>query len=63
MDLVARVQPLRVRHVPIELEIHKPKAQWVEPRLLVDVEYRAKTGKSNLLRHPSYRGLRLDLME
>jgi ATP-dependent DNA ligase len=30
--------------------------------LLGDVEYRRKT-KSGLLRHPSYKGLREDLME
>jgi bifunctional non-homologous end joining protein LigD len=62
-DLLARVKPLRSRHPPIVLGVQKPKGQWVEPRVLVDVEYRAKTAKSGLLRHPSYKGLRLDLME
>lgn len=62
-DLLARVTPLRIAQPAIELEVHKPKAQWVEPRVLVDVEYRAKTGKSGLLRHPTYKGLRLDMME
>ena len=56
-ELLARVKPLRTRDSPVELEARKPKAQWVEPRILVDVEYRAKTSKSGLLRHPTYKGL------
>jgi bifunctional non-homologous end joining protein LigD len=48
---------------PLSTEIDKPKANWVEPRILVDVEYRAKTKKSGLLRHPSFKGVRRDLME
>jgi hypothetical protein len=35
----------------------------VEPRVLVDVEYRARTGKSGLLRHPRYKGIREDLSD
>jgi bifunctional non-homologous end joining protein LigD len=62
-ELLARVKPLETGHPPVDLEDRKPKAQWVEPRLLVDVEYRAKTSKSGLLRHPTYKGVRLDLME
>ena len=61
--LLALVDRHRVRarmaHVPKD----KPKAQWVEPRVLVDVEYRARTKKSGLLRHPSFKGVRRDLME
>jgi bifunctional non-homologous end joining protein LigD len=44
-------------------KIDKPKAVWVEPRILVDVEYRAKTKKGGLLRHPSFKGVRRDLMD
>jgi ATP-dependent DNA ligase len=40
----------------------KQKAHWVEPRLLVDVEYSARTARSRLLRHPRYKGMREDLM-
>lgn len=40
----------------------KPKAHWVRPEVLVDIEYRARTAKSGLLRHPSFKGLRWDLM-
>jgi bifunctional non-homologous end joining protein LigD len=36
------------------------KAEWLEPVLLGDVEYRRKTA-AGLLRHPSYKGLREDL--
>jgi bifunctional non-homologous end joining protein LigD len=45
---------------PIAADRSLPKAQWLTPRLLADVEYRRKT-KSGLLRHPSYKGLREDL--
>ena len=38
-DLPTRVRPIRVRRGPIEPEVHKPEAQWVETRLLVHVEY------------------------
>jgi bifunctional non-homologous end joining protein LigD len=62
-DLLARIRPYKQRHAPIELASAKPKAQWVEPRVLVDVEYRAKTGRSGLLRHPRYKGIREDLSD
>lgn len=62
-QLLAEVQPLQRRTPAIELATDKPKARWVEPRVLVDVEYRAKTDKSRLLRHPRFKGLRRDLME
>jgi bifunctional non-homologous end joining protein LigD len=45
---------------PIAADRSFPKAQWLTPRLRVDVEYRRKTN-SGLLRHPSYKGLREDL--
>jgi bifunctional non-homologous end joining protein LigD len=37
-----------------------PKARWVKPAVLVDVEFRGKTGEG-LLRHPSFKGIREDL--
>jgi ATP-dependent DNA ligase len=40
----------------------KPKARWVKPKILVDVEHRGKTKASGLLRHPSFKGVREDLM-
>ena len=42
-DLLARIKPYQQRNAPIELTTAKPKAQWVEPRVLVDVEYRARS--------------------
>ncbi len=62
-QLLAEVRPLQRRTPAIELVTDKPKAHWVEPRVLVDVEYRAKTDKSSLLRHPRFKGVRRDLME
>jgi bifunctional non-homologous end joining protein LigD len=46
--------------MPIEADRTFPKAQWLKPVLLGDVEYRRKTA-AGLLRHPSYKGLREDL--
>jgi bifunctional non-homologous end joining protein LigD len=63
-ELVAEVQALpTVCSAPLADPVNKPKARWVEPRILVDVEYRAKTKASGLLRHPSFKGVRRDLME
>jgi hypothetical protein len=38
------------------------KARWVKPAVLVDAEFRGKTGEG-LLRHPSCKGIREDLNE
>lgn len=45
---------------PLKPKIKKPKARWLKPELLADVEYRALTGDGKL-RHPSYKGIRDDL--
>jgi bifunctional non-homologous end joining protein LigD len=54
--------PLRVRKKPMaSARKGFPKAKWVTPRVLVDAEFRGKTGEG-LLRHPSFKGVREDLM-
>jgi bifunctional non-homologous end joining protein LigD len=53
-------QPLVSRAQPLTKKIRKPKARWLKPKLLADVEYRALTGEGKL-RHPSFKGLRSDL--
>jgi hypothetical protein len=55
------LQPLQTKKMPIATR-SLPKARWVEPRVSIDVEFRGKTG-DGLLRHPSYHGVREDLME
>jgi bifunctional non-homologous end joining protein LigD len=62
-DLLARIKPHKRCTPAIELSAEKPKAHWVEPRVLVDVEYRARMGTSDLLRHPRYKGIREDLSD
>ena len=62
-DLLARIRPYQQRNPPIEPATAKAKAQWVEPRVPIDVEYRARAGKSGLLRHPRYKGIREDLSD
>ena len=61
-ELRARLLKFRAKRSPLAKKIDKPKAQWVKPAVQVDVEYRALTGEG-LLRHPSFKGLREDLME
>jgi bifunctional non-homologous end joining protein LigD len=51
---------LKTTKQPIESDRAFPKAEWLKPVLLGDVEYRRKTA-GGLLRHPSYKGLREDL--
>jgi bifunctional non-homologous end joining protein LigD len=50
-----------VRKSPFTVEVKKPKATWVKPQMLVDVEYRAITADGRL-RHGSFKGMREDLM-
>jgi bifunctional non-homologous end joining protein LigD len=60
--LLAQLKPLRVRTRPMRAARRKfPKARWVKPQLLVDAEFRGKTA-DGLLRHPSFKGVRQDLM-
>jgi bifunctional non-homologous end joining protein LigD len=53
---------LETRKQPIAAPRKFPKARWVKPRVLVDAEFRGKTGEG-LLRHPAFKGVRRDLME
>ncbi|MBV8835348.1 MAG: hypothetical protein JO000_02320 [Alphaproteobacteria bacterium] len=53
---------LKSKTPPIEADRKFPKARWLKPRLLVDAEYRART-REGLMRHPSFKGLRRDLMD
>ena len=57
-----RAEKLARKSAPFEIE-KRPKAHWVEPKLLADVEYRRMTKKRKLLRHPSFKGLREDLID
>jgi bifunctional non-homologous end joining protein LigD len=61
-DLERRAEKLARKSAPFQVE-KRPKAHWIEPVLLADVEYRRMTKKRKLLRHPSYKGLREDLMD
>lgn len=59
-DIQKRAKRLTTRASPLSERVRKPKARWLKPGLLVDVEYRALTGDGKL-RHPSFKGLREDL--
>jgi bifunctional non-homologous end joining protein LigD len=61
--LLTEVREYKANRSPLATKIDKPKAQWVDPCVLVDVEYRAKTKISGLLRHPTFKGVRRDLMD
>jgi bifunctional non-homologous end joining protein LigD len=53
---------LKSKYAPIDAPRKFPKAQWMRPDVLVDAEFRGKTGEG-LLRHPAFKGIRRDLME
>ncbi|HET9715730.1 MAG TPA: non-homologous end-joining DNA ligase [Pseudolabrys sp.] len=59
-QLRARADKLKRRTQPLTRKIRKPKATWLEPKLLVEVEYRALT-RDGKLRHPTFKGIREDL--
>ena len=59
-QLKQRLDPYRTRTQPLTTKVDKPKAAWFKPAVLVDVEFRALTGKRKV-RHPSYKGVREDL--
>jgi bifunctional non-homologous end joining protein LigD len=61
-NLRERLDPLVVRKSPLTKPVKKPKATWVQPDLLIDVEYRAVTPDGRL-RHASFKGVREDLMQ
>jgi bifunctional non-homologous end joining protein LigD len=55
-----RLQPLVVRKSSLTTPVRKPKATWVRPELLVDIQYRSITPDGRL-RHASFKGVRDDL--
>jgi bifunctional non-homologous end joining protein LigD len=58
-DLQKRLKPLIRRTQPYAKRIDH-KGIWVEPKLLAEIEYRAKSAEGKV-RHPFFRGLREDL--
>ncbi|MCC8955365.1 DNA ligase [Bradyrhizobium sp. Pear77] len=58
-DLRKRLTPLIRKTQPYSKRV-KHKAIWVEPKLLAEIEYRAKSAESKV-RHPFFRGVREDL--
>jgi bifunctional non-homologous end joining protein LigD len=58
-DLRARLKPLIRKTQPYAKKIAH-RGIWVEPSLLAEIEYRAKSAEGKV-RHPFYKGLREDL--
>jgi bifunctional non-homologous end joining protein LigD len=58
-DLQARLKPLIRKTQPYSKKIAH-RGVWVEPELLAEIEYRAKSAEGKV-RHPFYKGLREDL--
>jgi bifunctional non-homologous end joining protein LigD len=58
-DLQARLKPLIRKTQPYSKKIAHPGI-WVEPSLLAEVEYRAKSAEGKV-RHPFFKGIRDDL--
>jgi bifunctional non-homologous end joining protein LigD len=59
-DIEARARSLHTRKQKLTKKIRKPKAQWLKPKLQVDVEYRRLAGEGKV-RHASFKGVRRDL--
>jgi bifunctional non-homologous end joining protein LigD len=58
-DLQARLKPLIRKSQPYAKKIAH-RGVWVEPSLLAEVEYRAKSAEGKV-RHPVFKGIREDL--
>jgi bifunctional non-homologous end joining protein LigD len=58
-DLQARLKPLIRKTQPFTKRITH-KGVWVEPSMLAEIEYRAKSAEGKV-RHPFFKGLREDL--
>jgi bifunctional non-homologous end joining protein LigD len=58
-DLQVRLKPL-IRKTPPYAKKITHKGIWVEPSLLAEIEYRAKSAEGKV-RHPVFKGLREDL--
>jgi bifunctional non-homologous end joining protein LigD len=61
-DLLARLHGLSRSDSPFETPVPRDRArqaQWVDPELVGEVEYRTFTGEGRL-RHAAWRGLRND---
>jgi bifunctional non-homologous end joining protein LigD len=58
-DLLKRLRPLVRKTQPYAKRIAH-KGIWVEPKLLAEIEYRAKSAEGKV-RHPFFKGLREDL--
>jgi len=58
-DLQARLEPLIRKTQPYSRKIAH-RGIWVEPSLLAEIEYRAKSAEGKL-RHPFFKGIREDL--
>ncbi|MFN2626796.1 MAG: non-homologous end-joining DNA ligase, partial [Mycobacteriales bacterium] len=62
VDLASRLKPLARKTSPFADAVpraHAAKAEWVDPKLVCDVEFTEWT-RDGRLRHPSYKGLRND---
>jgi len=59
-ELREKLDPLILRTSPLDVRVKKPKATWVEPNVLAEVEYGALTD-DGLLREAVFKGLRDDL--
>jgi bifunctional non-homologous end joining protein LigD len=58
-DLQTRLKPLIRKTQPYSKKVAH-KGIWVEPSLLAEIEYRAKSAEGKV-RHPFFKGIREDL--
>jgi bifunctional non-homologous end joining protein LigD len=56
--LLRRLEKMRIDKPPVP-ELREPGTVWIRPELVAEIEYRGWT-HDDLLRHPSFKGLRED---
>lgn len=59
-ELEKRLRPIATRRTPFVALSRKPKAKWLEPKVLVEVAF-PNLSAGGRVRHPSFKGIRDDL--
>jgi len=59
-EINTQLQKLKTKICPFKTAVKEPNlASWVKPKLVIEVEFREWTSEE-ILRHPSFKGIRLD---
>jgi bifunctional non-homologous end joining protein LigD len=56
-ELEKQLRPMATKNPPLVAVLRKPKAKWVEPKVLVEVAF-PNISADGRLRRPSFKGIR-----